>query len=77
MAFQDFDPIFGEPKVECAPHSSCQLRSFLFHAYAPDSSHLVIHVTDFHSDTWEAHLSLSLLEDIVSIFVYTLLSIIF
>ncbi|XP_061346876.1 uncharacterized protein LOC133292479 [Gastrolobium bilobum] len=64
MAFEDFDPIFCEPKVERAAHSSCPLHPFLFHAYAPDSSHLVIHVTDFHSDTWEAQLSVSLLEDI-------------
>lgn len=67
MVFEDFDPIFGEPKVEWATHSSCPLRPFMFHAYAPDSSHLLIHVTDFHSETWEAHLSVSMLEDIVSI----------
>lgn len=66
MVFEDFEPIFGKPKVESA-HSSHPLRPFLFHAYAPDSSHLVIHVTDFHSDTWEARLSISLLEDIVSL----------
>ncbi|KAK2384877.1 U2 small nuclear ribonucleoprotein auxiliary factor protein [Trifolium repens] len=65
MAFQDFEPIFAEPKLEWKPHtSSSSLRPFLFHAYAPHSSHLIIHVTDFHSDTWEANLSVSLLEDI-------------
>lgn len=68
MAFQHFEPIFAEPKLELKPHTSSPLRPFLFHAYAPDSSHLLIHVTDFHTDTWEAHLSISLLEDIVSIF---------
>ena len=73
MAFEDFDPIFGEPKVECSAHSSCPLRPFLLHAYAPDSSHIVIHVTDFHSVTWEAHLSVSLLEDIVSIHTHLIL----
>lgn len=67
MAFEDFDPIFAEPKVEWTTHSSCPLRPFLFHAYAPDSSHLLIHVTDFHSHTFEARHSVSLLEDIVSI----------
>ncbi|XP_058760702.1 uncharacterized protein LOC131634034 [Vicia villosa] len=64
MAFQNFEPIFVEPKLELKPHTSPHLRHFLFHAYAPDSSHLLIHVTDFHSHTWEAHLSVSLLEDI-------------
>ncbi|XP_057421698.1 uncharacterized protein LOC130715596 [Lotus japonicus] len=64
MAFEDFEPIFGEPKVEWAAHSSCPLRPFLFHATAPDSSHIVVCVTDFHSDTWEARLSVSFLEDI-------------
>jgi len=70
MAFQDFEPIFAQPKLEWKPPphtSSPPLRPFLFHAHAPHSSHLVIHVTDFHSDTWEAHLSVSSLEDIVSI----------
>jgi len=43
------------------------LHPFLFHARAPHCSHLVIHVTDFHSDTWEAHLSVSSFKDIVSI----------
>jgi len=76
MAFQDFEPIFAEPKLEWKPPHTSQshpLRPFLFHVHAPDSSHLVIHVTDFHSDTWEAHLSVSSLEDIVSILNHPLL----
>ncbi|KAI9114373.1 hypothetical protein K1719_014601 [Acacia pycnantha] len=64
MEFEDFEPIFCEPKVEFSAQSSSPLPQFLLHAYAPDSSHLVIHATDFHSDTWEAHLSVSRLEDI-------------
>lgn len=70
MAFQDFEPIFAELKLEWKPPHTCQShpsRPFLFHVHAPDSSHLVIHVTDFHSDTWEAHLSVSSLEDIMDI----------
>ncbi|KAK7358812.1 hypothetical protein VNO77_00751 [Canavalia gladiata] len=64
MAFEDFDPILKEPEVEWASQSSCPMDPFYFHAYAPDSSHLVIHVTDFISEAWEARLSLSMLEDI-------------
>ncbi|KAE9601329.1 hypothetical protein Lal_00023765 [Lupinus albus] len=64
MVFENFEPIFGEPKVEWGGHSSCPLRPFLFHAYVLDSFHLVIYVTDFHSDTWGVHLSISMLEDI-------------
>ena len=64
MEFEDFSPIFGEPKVEWAAQGSCPLHRFLFHAYAPASSHILIRVTDFHSNTWEANLSLMLLEDI-------------
>jgi hypothetical protein len=53
--------------VEWKSHtSSYSLRPFPFHAYAPHSSHILIHVTDFHSNTWEANLSVLLLEDIVS-----------
>ncbi|CAJ1937791.1 unnamed protein product [Sphenostylis stenocarpa] len=60
MAFEGFDPIFSKPKVEWASQSSCP---FFVHVYAPDSSHLVIHVTNI-CDAWEARLSLSMLEDI-------------
>ncbi|KAK7247587.1 hypothetical protein RIF29_42472 [Crotalaria pallida] len=63
MVFDKFEAVFGEPKVECCS-SSCPLRPFLFHAYAPDPFHLSIHVTDFHSHTWESLLSVSMLEDI-------------
>ncbi|XP_025689603.1 uncharacterized protein [Arachis hypogaea] len=64
MVFEDFEPIFAEPKVDFSGHRSCPLSSFLLHAYAPDTSHIVIHVTDFHSHTWEARFSVPLLEDI-------------
>ncbi|KAJ7945219.1 U2 small nuclear ribonucleoprotein auxiliary factor-like protein [Quillaja saponaria] len=63
MGFEDFVPIFGEPKVEWAAHGSSPLCRFLFHVYAPDSSHVRINVTDFHSSTWEANQSVMQLED--------------
>lgn len=73
MDFENFEPIFGESKVDSTTQSSSPLPQFLLHAYASDYSHLVIHVTDFHSDTWEAQLSVSRLEDIVSILTNLLL----
>ncbi|WVZ24572.1 hypothetical protein V8G54_003116 [Vigna mungo] len=66
MAFEGFDPIFSKPKVEWTSQRSSPLCPFFVHVYAPDSSHLVIHVTNI-CDAWEARLSLSMLEDIVSI----------
>jgi hypothetical protein len=67
MGFEGFEPIFGEPKVEWAvAQDSLPLRPFLFHARASDPSQLRIHVTDFHSNTWEALLSVVQLEDMVS-----------
>ncbi|KHN16952.1 hypothetical protein glysoja_003049 [Glycine soja] len=65
MAFEDFDPIFSKPKVE-VEWASQSSRPFFFHAYSPDSSHLVIHVTNIY-DAWETRLSLSMLRDIVRI----------
>ena len=59
MAFEDFDPIFSKPKVE-VEWASQSSRPFFFHAYSPDSSHLVIHVTNIY-DAWETRLSLSML----------------
>lgn len=64
MEFEDLEPIFCEPKVEFSAQTSSPLHQFLLHTYAPDSSHLVILATDFHSETWEANLSVSRLEDI-------------
>ncbi|KAI4317084.1 hypothetical protein L6164_024993 [Bauhinia variegata] len=68
MEFKELQSIFGEPKLEWIPHAHSQgsrpSHRFLFHVYAPGSSHLIIHVTDFHSNTWEAHLSVLQLEDI-------------
>ena len=49
------EPVFGQFTVEG--------RQFLFYLHAPDSLHLGIHVTDFHSNTWEAVRSVSQLED--------------
>lgn len=64
MGFEDLEPIFGEPKVEWDQgQDSVKLRPFLFHVSASDPSHLRIHVTDFHSNTWEAVKSVLQLED--------------
>lgn len=63
MAFEDFDPIFSKPKVKWDSESCSSSCPFFLHAYAPDSSHLVIHVTNIY-DAWETRLSLSMLEDI-------------
>ncbi|GMY12506.1 U2 small nuclear ribonucleoprotein auxiliary factor-like protein [Fagus crenata] len=66
MGFEDFEPIFGEPKVEWASaqaQDSDPLPPFLFRVHASDPSHLTIHVTDFHSNTWEAVKSVVQLED--------------
>lgn len=58
------EPIFGQLTVEWADMGSAPPpRQFLFHIHAPDSLHLGIHVTDFHSNTWEASRSVSQLED--------------
>lgn len=73
MGFEDLEPIFGEPKVEWDQgQESVKLRPFLFHVSASDPSHLRIHVTDFHSNTWEAVKSVVQLEDMVG-FLFLLL----
>ncbi|XP_057981756.1 uncharacterized protein LOC131167019 [Malania oleifera] len=63
MGFEDFEPIFGEAKVECAATGSAPLHPFLFNVYASNPSCLSIHVTDFHSSAWEAVRSVQQLED--------------
>ncbi|XP_044470388.1 uncharacterized protein LOC123199445 isoform X1 [Mangifera indica] len=63
MELDNFAPIFGEPKIEWAGSGSGRVIRFLFHVFAPDSSNLFIHATDFHSSTWEAKRSVLQLED--------------
>ncbi|XVF58809.1 hypothetical protein PTKIN_Ptkin07bG0096000 [Pterospermum kingtungense] len=62
---EEFEPIFGEPRVEWA--GSCsgsgQSSGFLSHVHSPDSSHLRICVSDFRDSTWESVHSVSQLED--------------
>lgn len=68
MKIEGFEPIFGEPKAEWADSRSDSLGRFLFHVSAPDSSHLLIQVTDFRSNTWEAKRSVLQLDDMVIFF---------
>ncbi|KAH7566104.1 hypothetical protein JRO89_XS08G0086900 [Xanthoceras sorbifolium] len=64
MGLEEFEPIFGEPKLEWVnPKGPTPPCRFLFHVHSPDSSHFSIHVTDFRSNTWEAKRSVSQLED--------------
>ncbi|XWS44693.1 hypothetical protein CRYUN_Cryun15aG0069600 [Craigia yunnanensis] len=62
---EEFEPIFGEPKVEWA--GSCsgsgQSSGFLFYVHSPDSSHLRIYVSDFRDTSWESVRSVLQLED--------------
>ncbi|XP_037491261.1 uncharacterized protein LOC119369058 [Jatropha curcas] len=66
MVFEEFEHIYGEPKAEWANKSNSEsvpLRRFLMHVFAPDYYHLKIHVTDYHSNTFEAVKSVMQLED--------------
>ncbi|XP_072972689.1 uncharacterized protein [Typha angustifolia] len=63
--FDDFDPIFGEVKVESSElGASISLRPLLFYAHALDSSRFQIVVSDFHSLSWDRVLTIPELEDL-------------
>lgn len=66
MVFEGFEPIFGEPKVDWAKRGPLPLRGFVYYVHSPDPSHLRVHVSDFHTNTWEAVRSVHQLEDMVS-----------
>ncbi|KAK8333087.1 hypothetical protein V6Z12_A10G181400 [Gossypium hirsutum] len=53
---EEFEPIFGEPKVEWTGTYSGlgQSSAFVFYVHSPDSSHLRICVSDFRHTTWES-----------------------
>lgn len=61
MELKDFEPLFGEPKVEWS--ATTPIRAFLFQVDAPDSSHLRFHATDFFSSTFAAVRSIEQLDD--------------
>ncbi|KAM0057083.1 hypothetical protein Hdeb2414_s0005g00154061 [Helianthus debilis subsp. tardiflorus] len=58
MDLSNFEPLFGEPKVESTP-----ARPFLFQVHAPDPSQLRVVVTDFLSTTFQALCSIQQLDD--------------
>ncbi|GMJ08619.1 hypothetical protein like AT5G64010 [Hibiscus trionum] len=62
---EEFEPIFGEPKVEWTGSYSGlgQSSGFVFYVHSPDSSHLRICVSDFRHTTWESVRSVSQLDD--------------
>ncbi|MCL7029850.1 hypothetical protein MKW94_008211 [Papaver nudicaule] len=65
--FEDFEPIFGKLNAEWEnPSSSLPSLDlpFLLHIHAVNSSTLRIHLTDFHSYTWESTKSVPQLEDL-------------
>ncbi|KAJ9177829.1 hypothetical protein P3X46_013000 [Hevea brasiliensis] len=66
MGFEEFEPIYAEPKVEWSRSSdsvSVPLRRFLMRIFAPDYYNLKIQVTDYHLHTLETVKSVLQLED--------------
>ncbi|KAF9611152.1 hypothetical protein IFM89_027238 [Coptis chinensis] len=66
-SFEEFEPIYGKVNAEWEQNSNSNnipLLQFLYHVHALDSKHLRIHVTDFHSCTWESVKSIQQLEDL-------------
>ncbi|CAK7354834.1 unnamed protein product [Dovyalis caffra] len=64
--FEEFEPIFNEPRIEWANNSNPGLGlmgQFLMHIFAPDNNHLKIQVTDYHFNTFEAVKSVMQLDD--------------
>ncbi|KAJ6305592.1 hypothetical protein OIU78_021021 [Salix suchowensis] len=64
--FQEFEPIFNEPRIEWAKNSnpgSGLMDQFFMHVFAPDGNHLKIRVTDYHSNTFETIKSAMQLDD--------------
>ncbi|CAI0554643.1 unnamed protein product [Linum tenue] len=69
MGFEEFEPIYCEPKAEWGKssdfgRSAAPLRRFMMHVFAPDYYHLKIQATDYSSNTFEANKSITQLEDL-------------
>ncbi|XP_010260427.1 PREDICTED: uncharacterized protein LOC104599545 isoform X2 [Nelumbo nucifera] len=63
-SLEDFQPMFGKAKAEWENPCSFPLLLFMFHVHALDAFNLRVHVTDFHSYTWEATRSVVELEEL-------------
>lgn len=61
---EGFEPVFGEARGQLDSATLHHLP-FLFYLRAKGSDHLLIHVTDFHGNTWYANMSTDFLEDLV------------
>ncbi|KAL9229644.1 hypothetical protein vseg_005091 [Gypsophila vaccaria] len=63
---EDFEQIFGEakPTYEGTINGSPKLNPFIFRVFASDPLHLILHVSDFRSHTWESILSIHQLDDL-------------
>ncbi|XP_043696714.1 uncharacterized protein LOC122647351 [Telopea speciosissima] len=60
----NFEPIFGKVNAEWDKPCSVALLPFMFHVHVFNATSIRIHVTDFHSYTFESIRSLSQLEDL-------------
>lgn len=67
MGLEEIEPIFGQLKVEWSAQQTTPLRPFLLHVHGlpSDPPALGFHVTDFHSNTWQALKTEQDLEDMV------------
>lgn len=65
MELENFEPLFGELKVESSAITT-PVRPFLFQVHAPDPFHLRVDVTDFFSTSFQALRSIQQLDDMVS-----------
>lgn len=64
-AFGGFEPVFGKAQGRLESSPSHDLLPFLFYLRAKNSDHLLIHLTDFHANTWYSDMSTEYLEDMV------------
>ncbi|XP_024382031.1 uncharacterized protein [Physcomitrium patens] len=62
-AFGGFEPVFGKAQGRLESSPSHDLLPFLFYLRAKNSDHLLIHLTDFHANTWYSDMSTEYLED--------------
>lgn len=64
--FEGFEAVFGaaEGQLEHPSNHDLVLLPFLFYLRADDGDHLLVHVTDFHANTWFADMSTEYLEDL-------------
>eukprot|EP00250_Pteridium_aquilinum_P007544 c17233_g1_i1 orf=150-962(+) len=64
LSLEGFKPVYGQAEGSLEEAIPCALLPFVFFLHASDGKSLRLHISDFHSNTWQTSRTPELLEDL-------------